>query len=285
MFTGLENEYADFQKMFNDGAQSYLAARTKLNPKLENFWDSLNYSFSNGGKRFRPFLSCLTAKTFLFPEQNILSLALAVEFIHTYSLIHDDLPCMDNDDFRRGKPTNHKIYGEAVALLAGDALQAEAFQCLAADKKNSAEEKIKLITLFSQKIGALGMVGGQVLDMQATKDIQTGDLEEIHRYKTGALIELSCIGVGILAKLPATTMENLVAYSQNLGLCFQIKDDLLDGLDNEQAYKSYLKILGFEKTQTLLRFHSDAALKALSNMSQPTQLLRALVEMNLNRIK
>ncbi len=285
MFVGLEKEYAQFQELFADYAQSYSSKRLKENPKFENFWQALNYSFSNGGKRFRPFLSYLTARTFSFSEKNVMALALAVEFIHTYSLIHDDLPCMDNDDFRRGQPTNHKVYGEAIALLAGDALQSEAFHCLAADVENSAQTKLQLITQFSQNIGTLGMVGGQVLDMQATEAIQISELEEIHRYKTGALIELSCLGVGILAQLPQAVIQSLQVYSENLGLCFQIKDDLLDGLDSEQDFKSYLKILGQEKTQNLLQDHSDKALMALKNIPQSTHLLKTMVEINLNRQK
>lgn len=285
MFIGLEKEHADFQKLFTEYAQDYFAARRKINPKFEGFWPALEYSFANGGKRFRPFLSYLTAKTFSFPEKNILALALAIELIHTYSLIHDDLPCMDNDDFRRGQPTNHKVYGEAIALLAGDALQSEAFHCLATDKENSAWAKIQLIMQFSQAIGPLGMVGGQVLDMQADKNISISDLEEIHRYKTGALIELACVGVGILAEAPAELLKNLQVYSENLGLAFQIKDDLLDGSDNEQDFKSYLKILGPEKTGNLLQVHSEQALAALQNVSHSTKYLNAMVEFNLNRKK
>ena len=126
MFSGLELEYKEFQNEFSNYYENYFTLRQKQNFKLDLIWQSMRYSFDSGGKRFRPFLSYLVAKTFLTESQKISSIALACEMVHTYSLIHDDLPCMDNDDFRRGIETNHRKFGEDVALLAGDALQAEA---------------------------------------------------------------------------------------------------------------------------------------------------------------
>ena len=191
MFLGLEKEYQDFQNVFSEYSRNYFSVMKNTCPDV--LWQSMKYSFDSGGKRFRPFLTYLVSKTYGIDSEKIMSVALACEFIHTYSLIHDDLPCMDNDDFRRGQPTNHKKFGDDIALLAGDALQSEAFKCLALDSENSAEKKIKVITVFSEFVGTGGMIAGQILDMKSNTETDLPQLENIHRRKTGDLISAAVI--------------------------------------------------------------------------------------------
>ncbi len=276
MFLGLEKEYQDFQNIFSEYSQNYFSVMKKTSPDI--LWQSIKYSFDSGGKRFRPFLAYLVSKTYGIDSKKIMSVALACEFIHTYSLIHDDLPCMDNDDFRRGLPTNHKKFGEDIALLAGDALQSEAIQCLASDSENSADQIIKVINIFSKFIGTRGMIAGQVLDMKSNFETNLQQLENIHRRKTGDLISAAVVCAAIFCQV--NDMKNIKIFSENLGLAFQIKDDLLDGLDGAQDHKSYLKILGEEKTIEKLKAHSDLAMNAVSS-----DFFRKVIQFNVNRVK
>lgn len=285
MFLGLESEYIDFQNQFSKFSENYFSTRAKQSPKLELLWQSIRYSFDSGGKKFRPFLSYLISKTYNIDLEKVFSIALACEMIHTYSLIHDDLPCMDNDDLRRGIPTNHKKFGEDIALLAGDALQAEAFKCISSDLKNSAEQKIKVIDIFSDCVGAHGMVGGQVLDMKANINTTLVELENIHQLKTGDLITATVMGAAIFCDVSQDDLNHLKTFSIHLGLAFQIKDDLLDGLDGQQDHKSYLKILGSEKTEQILKLRSDLANKALLALSVNSEILKKLVIFNQSRSK
>jgi len=283
VFLGLETEYKKFNNQFSEFFEKYNSVRKKYIPAI--LWQSMTYSFDSGGKRFRPFLSYLIAETLGVDSKKIMSVALAVEMIHTYSLIHDDLPCMDNDDFRRGQPTNHKKFGEDIALLAGDALQAEAFWCLAHDEFNSANQKISVIQIFSNLIGSAGMVAGQVLDMKSTPQITLQELENIHHKKTAELISFAVLGAALFSNATESQMTFFKIFSKNLGLAFQIKDDLLDGLDGAQDHKSYLKILGLEKTKEKIIQHSKSAEKALAETSLNTVALQKIIKFNLTRDK
>lgn len=186
-----------------------------------------------------------------------LQTALALEMIHTYSLIHDDLPAMDNDDFRRGKLTNHKVYGEWKAILAGDALLTKAFELIANDKNLEAETKVKVISRLAHDSGNLGMVGGQTLDMDSENTpIELHTLEQIHKAKTGALLKFSILSAADIANVNDETLNTLDCFSEHLGLMFQIKDDLLDvygdekklgkkvGSDVENHKSTYVSLLG-----------------------------------------
>lgn len=281
MFKALESDYQKFKTQFYEYYKKYFISRKNQSPSV--LWESIEYSFDNGGKRFRPFLAYLVARTFNVDTSKAMSIALATEMIHTYSLIHDDLPSMDNDDMRRGQPTNHKKFGEDIALLAGDALQAEAFACLANDMINTAENKIKVIQIFAKHIGVHGMVGGQVLDMKATHLTTLFELEDMHRKKTGDLISAAVLGAAIFSSANETQYNQLESFSRNLGLAFQIKDDLLDGLDNSQNNKSYLKILGPEQTLEKLFLHSSAAKNDLEQTNLNSDLLKKMIDFNLNR--
>ena len=189
----------------------------------------MSYSLLNGGKRFRPELCLTLAETFGVSPQKILPWASAVEMVHTYSLIHDDLPCMDDDDERRGQPTNHKKFGEATALLAGDALLTEAFYTVATAYQDHPQVGLKLTQILAESAGAFGMVGGQVMDL-AVKDrkISLAEMNSIHALKTGALIRVCTEGTAVVCGLPEDKVQLCKKFGENLGLCFQLKDDLLD---------------------------------------------------------
>jgi farnesyl diphosphate synthase len=196
----------------------------------ETVLEAMRYSTLSGGKRLRPFLTVSSAGLFGVGMDAAIEAATAIEFIHTYSLIHDDLPAMDNDDLRRGKPTCHKVYGDAAAILAGDGLQAYAFQILA-NHKTHADPAVRceLIAAFAQAAGCWGMVGGQMMDLEAEhKQLSVDEIIRLQRLKTGELFAVSCESGAILGKAPAMMRKLLRAYAHDMGLAFQITDDLLD---------------------------------------------------------
>ncbi|HEX5565326.1 MAG TPA: farnesyl diphosphate synthase, partial [Sporosarcina sp.] len=233
---------------------------------------SMLYSVNAGGKRIRPLLVLAVLADFGKKTVDELKVACAVELIHTYSLIHDDLPCMDDDDFRRGKPTNHKVFGEATAVLAGDAMQTSAFGILATLEHARPDQVIRLVALLAEASGANGMVGGQILDMEGeTSSLSLQELEEVHKHKTGALLSF-CIEAGaILSEAQDAELEQLRKYAKNIGLAFQIKDDILDvtatteqlgktaNSDAASDKSTYPSLLGLEGAQQQLdRYHRDA---------------------------
>lgn len=213
-----------------------------LSPKVAPFVDSnavrgeetvleaMRYSTLSGGKRLRPFLAVCSAGLFSVSIESALEAAAAIEFIHTYSLIHDDLPAMDNDDLRRGKPTNHKVFGEAAAILAGDGLLTFAFQVLASNKVHADPAvRCELINALAQASGCWGMVGGQMMDLEAeNKKLSLEEIIRLQRLKTGELFAVSCEAGAILGKAPGMMRNLLRAYAHDMGLAFQITDDLLD---------------------------------------------------------
>lgn len=285
MKISLKDENSHFLIKFEQALDHYLnenLARANTEARLIN--ESMQYSLKSSGKRFRPFLAYLVFRLKAETFQKISTWMLALEFIHTYSLIHDDLPCMDNDDLRRGVPTNHKVFGDAVALLAGDSLISEAFRIIAEDQILTSEIKIKLIHLLSTKIGPAGMVGGQVLDMKVSSTVTVNELKNIHRLKTGNLIEAAAVGAALILELPPEELKNIEIFSQNLGMAFQIKDDLLDFGTDDQDYKNYAHILGPERTKFELEQHSNEALQALQHFGNSSiEQLISLVDFNLSR--
>lgn len=254
-------------------------ASTNL-PELNRFWESMAYSVFSDGKRFRPLLSLLTAKALGKSPEQVLPLAAGVELIHTYSLIHDDLPCMDDDDFRRGRPTNHRVFGEAGALLAGDALLTLAFGVLA---QSPSPRAATAVALLSEAAGPRGMVGGQALDIEAQNPTLTL-LEEIHQRKTGRLIQVSVEAAGVLCEADLNQVEALRLYGEQLGLAFQLADDIQD-FDSESPEKvSYASLLGNEETLRLLNEASQKALEALNDFSSSADGLREMVRLNRERV-
>lgn len=197
--------------------------------------ESMLYSLEAGGKRIRPMLLFATIDAFGDKVEKGLLTAAAIEMVHTYSLIHDDLPSMDNDDLRRGRPTNHKVYGDAFAILAGDALLTYSFQLITETAEVGAETKLKLIRELSVAAGAEGMVGGQVADISGeNRRLTLDELEYIHIHKTGKLLAFSAVAGALLAGAPTAIVEQFRKFAHHLGLAFQIRDDILDLEGNEQ---------------------------------------------------
>lgn len=262
-----------------------------------NLKDSMLYSVNAGGKRIRPLLVLAVLTDFgKTVSEDPLKVACAAELIHTYSLIHDDLPCMDDDDFRRGKPTNHKVYGEATAVLAGDALQTIAFGILASLQHTSHEKIVKLIALLANASGADGMVGGQILDMEGESSTLTlEELEEVHRNKTGALLSF-CIEAGaILADATEEELDQLREYSTNIGLAFQIQDDILDvtstteqlgktaNSDAASDKSTYPSLLGLEGAEQQLEKYHRNAIECLSLIKKQNSMLKHFADYIVHR--
>lgn len=213
-------------KLINDSLKVYLQEKF---PQI--IWESMDYSVSIGGKRLRPLLSLEVAKILKEDIQTVLPLACCIEMIHTYSLIHDDLPCMDNDDFRRGHPTNHKVFPEAIALLAGDALLSYAPLVFIKNTPECIpkERVLRVLEELYDAIGPTGMIGGQVMDvMSENKTIDENTFKYIHTHKTGKMFEFSLRGSAILCNADDNTLNILTEYAKLLGYAFQIADDILD---------------------------------------------------------
>ena len=238
--------------------------------------DSMLYSIAAGGKRIRPLLLLATVAACQKEiTRGAYQTAAALEMIHTYSLIHDDLPAMDDDDLRRGQPTNHKVFGEALAILAGDGLLTAAFELLGT-AEIAAEKKVALLQLLAQAAGTNGMVAGQAADMQAEgQQISLEALMQIHQRKTGALIRFAVVGGGILADQPARVLAQLEQFAAHIGLAFQIRDDLLDVVSTTEelgketnrdqflAKSTYPGLLGLEGAKKALAAELQAAEKIL----------------------
>lgn len=232
------------------------------------------YSVEAGGKRFRPLLLFSTLETLGIPAERGIAAASALEMIHTYSLIHDDLPAMDDDDLRRGQPTNHKVFGEATAILAGDNLLTESFNVILNDAMLSDTMKVSLLKSLNTHSGQNGMIGGQMLDIEAETEVVTLEsLVKIHRYKTGALIRAAVEMACIIAEVEASRREMLIKFSETVGVFFQIRDDILDvtssvevlgkhaGSDESNNKTTYVSEYGLEGAyQELARYEQEAVL-------------------------
>jgi len=254
--------------------------------------EAMLYSLEAGGKRIRPLLLFATLHAFQKDPEIGLNPAAAIEMIHTYSLIHDDLPSMDNDDLRRGKPTNHKVFGEANAVLAGDALLTYSFQLMAESPGVSTEAKLGLVQLLAQNSGAEGMVAGQVADMLGEdKELTLEELEYIHIHKTGKMLTCSVLAGAILAGVKGEEFDWLQLFSHHLGLAFQIRDDLLDidgdeevigkpvGSDVGNHKTTYPSLLGIKGAQDELWKQIQLAKEYLMKLNKDTQLLEAITDL------
>lgn len=258
---------------------------------------AIRWSLFAGGKRFRPALLLATGRTFGAGNDDLLRTACALEMIHTYSLIHDDLPAMDNDDLRRGRPTCHVKFDDATAILAGDALQTLAFQTIAEDERLSPELRVQLIAEIARAAGTPeGMVAGQAHDLDAeSREVTKAELERIHHHKTGALIRAAARCGAIIAGAGAQELDAITEYATNLGLLFQITDDLLDvtataadlgktpGKDARSRKATYPALYGIEATRAQLETVHRAAYGALKRFAQPTRLLRSIADFILAR--
>ncbi|WP_152446567.1 polyprenyl synthetase family protein [Bacillus sp. THAF10] len=260
--------------------------------------EAMNYSLKAGGKRLRPLLVLATLHSFGKRESLGIPVACAIEMIHTYSLIHDDLPSMDDDDFRRGKPTNHKVFGEAMAILSGDALLTYSFDVIT-DLLNEGVEVIKVITLsreLAKAAGPVGMVGGQVADMEGEgKQLSLHELEYIHRNKTGELLKYSVVAGAILADASETDIAKMELFAEHVGLAFQIRDDILDiegdaekigkpiGSDTANEKVTYPSLLTIEGAKEKLDFHITEAKRILLEVELESDLLEQLCDLIGNR--
>lgn len=261
--------------------------------------ESMRYSLMAGGKRVRPILAIAAAEAVGPTPPGIMAIACSLELIHTYSLIHDDLPCMDNDDFRRGKPTNHKVYGEAMAILAGDALLTMAFDlCSRPDLMKGCDptRQVRLIQELAYGSGNMGMVGGQVFDIQAeNKDIDLPTLRNIHKHKTGMLIRAAVRMGGIAGGATDHQLDRLTGYAEDIGLAFQIADDVLNvtgtreelgknpNTDAERGKKTYPTFYGVDGARTLADECGARAIARLDSFGSSADPLRELARYITNR--
>ena len=260
---------------------------------------AMNYSLFAGGKRIRPILCIAGAEAVGGSADNVVPVACAIELIHTYSLIHDDLPVMDNDDFRRGKPTNHKVFGEAVALLAGDGLLTLAFNLMAGygeEKKVEKKALLRVIDLIASAAGYKGMVGGQVVDITYEgKAPDANVVEYIHRHKTAALIAASVTAGTILAGGNKDEEKSINRYGQQIGLAFQIADDILNiegdrkvmgkgiGSDKERGKITYPSVFGTAESKTIQKELIKNAIDSLKRFGTRAEPLRDLARYIINR--
>ena len=257
----IEQFLTDWYKRFHDEPQSQL-------------FDAMEYSLLAGGKRLRPIFVFEFCRLCGGDWKNAAPLAAAVEMVHTYSLIHDDLPCMDDDDYRRGRLTNHKVYGEAMSVLAGDALLTDAF-CVASTAPIPAEAKVEAIAVLAECAGSLGMVGGQVLDIKAgERSCTEEEILAIQTRKTGALIRAACAMGALAGNATEEQFDAACRFAAALGLAFQIRDDMLDiigtreemgktvGTDEEK--NTFVRLYGLQRCEELVKTYTDIALDALS---------------------
>ena len=261
--------------------------------KTDAVYEAMRYSLYAGGKRVRPVLSLAVTDALKGNAEAALCFGCSLEMIHTYSLIHDDLPCMDNDDLRRGKPTNHKVFGEDMAVLAGDALLNFACENIAAADYINPDIRMNALKILYTASGAEGMIGGQVLDMQAEgKSVDINYLELLHRRKTGALIQASAALGAISAEKPNNILDS---YSESLGLAFQIRDDILDVegdaekfgkpiLSDEKNNKTtYVTLFGIDGAKKRLTEETEKAIDSLQFLGNDGEFLRKFALYLLNR--
>ncbi len=255
----------------------------------EKMRQAMLYSVENGGKRIRPVLTLEFCRLCGGDIETAIPLACAIEFIHTYSLIHDDLPCMDNDDMRRGKPASHIQFGEANALLAGDSLLTMAFETLASADKLNCHAIVKAVSVLARAAGCAGMIGGQVLDLDnEDKSITVYDLRQVDNLKTGELIRAACVLGCIAANANEQYVKAASSFAAHLGLAFQIVDDILDvtsneetlgkpiGSDIENSKSTYVSLLGLEKAQQIANALTETAILSLSPFGKDADFLISL---------
>nr|WP_236686934.1 farnesyl diphosphate synthase [Ornithinibacillus contaminans] len=257
----------------------------------ENLKKSMLYSLEAGGKRLRPILMLASFEAYSSQVEKIFSSAVALEMIHTYSLIHDDLPAMDDDDFRRGLPTNHRAFDEATAILAGDALLTYSFEIITNDPLLTDKEKVWIVQLLSRASGPSGMVAGQLLDMEAeNKQVSLEQLERIHKLKTGELLRFAVTAGAYLGNATKEQITHLEKFSYYLGLIFQVQDDILDvmgdtaklgktvGSDESNNKSTYPKLLGLEGAIAKKKHYTEQAKELLKQANADTSRLSELTD-------
>lgn len=262
----------------------------------ETLKKSMLYSISAGGKRIRPILALAVLEAFEKNTEEVVDVVCSIEFVHTYSLIHDDLPSMDNDDYRRGKLTNHKVFGEAQAILAGDALLTESFSLITNNSYLTSDQKVQIISVLSKAAGSTGMVGGQVEDIEGeNRELSLTELESIHEKKTGKMLECSVIVGGIAAGASDEDLLHLTNYARHIGIAFQIQDDILDvigkqeeigkpvGSDEANLKTTYPKILGLDGAKKEMENHIHISLEHLNKIKGNTGILASIADYIIKR--
>ncbi len=292
----------EFKKIWQDRSALVEAQLVKelneANPLDKTLCESMKYSLLAGGKRLRPILLMAAADAVGAKGTDYLTTGCAMEMIHTYSLIHDDLPAMDDDDYRRGKLTNHKVYGAGMATLAGDALLTLAFEVMLRQQGVDAGRLVQVVREISMAAGPDGMVGGQALDLEAEdKQISMETMKKIHLGKTGALFRAAIRSGAILGGADAAALQALTVYADNFGLAFQITDDVLDvigdeavigkpvGSDEKNHKSTYVTLTSLEEARTLAQDAVDAAMDALQVFGGEADFLRELAAYLLKRNK
>lgn len=286
-------EINNLKQDINDYLENYFKEKGTYNKII---YDSCSYSLNIGGKRIRPILLALSYYIYKEDYKKVMPMAAAIEMIHTYSLIHDDLPCMDNDDLRRGKPTNHVKFQENIAVLAGDALLNEAMIIMMDYALKNDQNSLKAAHEIAMAAGAEGMIGGQVVDVISEgKTISKEELQYMHANKTGALIKASVLAGAILANAPEVDLLALKEYGEKLGLVFQIKDDILDvvgdadvigknvHVDEENDKTNFISVFGLEKCNELCETLSEECIEILKDLTVQAECLIELTYTLLNR--
>lgn len=288
-------DYERHYEQYRAAVEDYLSALFAGSAPYDRLYDAMRYSVLSGGKRIRPVLTLEFARLGGIDWHLALPYACALELVHNYSLIHDDLPCMDDDDLRRGKPTNHKVYGETMAVLAGDAMQPEAFRLIAQAEGLSAESRIAAVEVLAKAAGADGMVGGQVLD--TVYDVEDAEgLTLLNRLKTCAMIsgaaELGCVAAGMGEEKRCQAR----AFGDNLGLAFQIRDDILDvegneavfgkpiGSDREEGKVTFVDVKGLTACQQTVEDYTAKAKAAIVDWAD-SGFLMELADRMVKRVK
>ena len=277
IFSEIKDEINEFLKNYFNNKGSY----NKI------IYDSASYSLNIGGKRIRPMLMLLTYNMYKKNWREILEFSSAIEMIHTYSLIHDDLPCMDDDDLRRGKPTNHKVYGENIAVLAGDALLNEAMNLMMKCAIRDGEKVLIASQKIAEASGADGMIGGQIVDIiNEGKKISEEELKYMHMKKTGELIKGSIVAGAILGEAPKEDIIKLERFGKNLGLAFQIKDDILDVIGNtEKLGKNVLSDEESNKTNFITMYGLDYCIKEYERITRESIEILESLSVNTDDLK
>ena len=277
--------FDQISSQYREYVQTFLTdwyARFHNEPQKQLF-EAMEYSLLAGGKRLRPIFVFDFCRMCGESWTNAAPFAAAIEMIHTYSLIHDDLPCMDNDDFRRGRPTNHKVYGEGLAVLAGDALLTDAFAVAATARLPKPEDMGYAVSILSECAGSLGMVGGQVLDiMSEHRECTEDEVLAIQSRKTGGLIRAACVLGTIAGGGSAEQIQAAAQFADALGLAFQIRDDMLDvigtqeemgkGVGTDETKNTFVRIYGIEKCEELVNRYTDIAVAALDAFPDRTYM-------------
>ncbi|MBV4418639.1 polyprenyl synthetase family protein [Clostridium tyrobutyricum] len=294
MKKGNNDMIEDLRQELNSYLHEYMSGKGSYNKKI---YEAMQYSLDAGGKRIRPILFLLTYMIYKKEYRNVMEIAAAIEMIHTYSLIHDDLPSMDNDDLRRGKPTNHKIFGEGIAVLAGDGLLNEGMSlmfkhCLKDTNKN----KVNACSIIAESAGVEGMVGGQTVDLlsEGTK-IPIDQLYYMHSKKTGALIKAAIVSAAVYAGASEDEIDKLSYYGKKIGLAFQIKDDILDVTgdtkklgkkvksDANNNKTNFITTYGLNKCMEMCNSITSDCVEVLRGINRDTHELERLTVLLLNR--